>query len=309
MIRPRIALAGCTPQLNSLHWESDNRLRIGSGPDADVRLTDPSIRRRHAVIDFTERGWVVRDLGSRAGTHLNEQRLTVEPRPLELGDVLHMGRQALRVMLLEPDGQPELAIGPGRVVKLQAVMQRSWKEALQELDNPVMQRFERRNHLLARLRVGHHLIHLASLEELLQATLADVVAILDAQRGAIALADPATGELRVRAVAKAEHPSRSGSPLSQTIAQRCFSQEESLLCGDAQAADDQRGNIASLICAVLRSPRRRLGVLQLDRGPAEEPFTLEDLSLADALAGSVSTGIEGAALLESLVSPTPQHGR
>src|SRR5205823_11776307 len=43
--------------------------------------------------------------------------------------------------------------------------------------------------------------------------------------------------------------------------------------------------------------RRRLGVLHLDRGPMQRPFTKDDLHLADALAANVSAGIESAALL------------
>jgi HD-GYP domain-containing protein (c-di-GMP phosphodiesterase class II) len=56
--------------------------------------------------------------------------------------------------------------------------------------------------------------------------------------------------------------------------------------------------MASVICTLLRTPRRRLGVVHLDRGPAEEPFTPEQLYLADALAASVSVGIEAAELVE-----------
>ena len=55
--------------------------------------------------------------------------------------------------------------------------------------------------------------------------------------------------------------------------------------------------MASVLCVLLRTPRKRLGVLHLDRGPMEEPFTKDDLHLADALAAHVSAGIESAQLL------------
>jgi len=51
------------------------------------------------------------------------------------------------------------------------------------------------------------------------------------------------------------------------------------------------------MCVLLRTPRKRLGVLHLDRGPMQKPFTKEDLHLADALSASVSAGIESAELL------------
>jgi putative nucleotidyltransferase with HDIG domain len=56
------------------------------------------------------------------------------------------------------------------------------------------------------------------------------------------------------------------------------------------------GAMASVICVPLRTPRRRLGVLHLDRNFWQEPFTRDDLDLADALAASVSAGIESAQL-------------
>ncbi len=55
--------------------------------------------------------------------------------------------------------------------------------------------------------------------------------------------------------------------------------------------------MASVLCVLLRTPRKRLGVLHLDRGPLQQPFTKEDLHLADALAAHVSAGIESAQLL------------
>ena len=47
----------------------------------------------------------------------------------------------------------------------------------------------------------------------------------------------------------------------------------------------------------MRTPRKRLGVLHLDRGPLDEPFTQTDMHLADALAAHVSAGIESAQLI------------
>jgi len=58
------------------------------------------------------------------------------------------------------------------------------------------------------------------------------------------------------------------------------------------------GAMSSVLCVLLRTPRRRLGVLHLDRGPAQNAFTREDLALADALAANVSAGIESAQLFE-----------
>src|SRR5689334_4219112 len=44
------------------------RLRIGSGADADVLITDPLVSRLHCELEPTAAGVVLRDLGSTNGT-------------------------------------------------------------------------------------------------------------------------------------------------------------------------------------------------------------------------------------------------
>src|SRR5205823_11555658 len=79
---------------------------------------------------------------------------------------------------------------------------------------------------------------------------------------------------------------------------------ESILCHRVEedpelalAKSIAEGAMASVLCVLLRTPRKRLGVLHLDRGPMQKPFTKDDLNLADALAANVSAGIESAQLL------------
>jgi putative nucleotidyltransferase with HDIG domain len=88
------------------------------------------------------------------------------------------------------------------------------------------------------------------------------------------------------------------------VANRCFSRGESILCQKieedaelAMAKSIAEGTMASVLCVLLRTPRKSLGVLHLDRGPFQKPFTADDLRLADALAANVSAGIECAQLL------------
>src|SRR5262249_49558183 len=86
--------------------------------------------------------------------------------------------------------------------------------------------------------------------------------------------------------------------------QRCFSTGESILCSSVEedpelagARSIADGAMASVLCILLRTPRKKLGVLHLDRGPLQKAFTKDDLHLADAMAAHVSAGIESAQLL------------
>jgi pSer/pThr/pTyr-binding forkhead associated (FHA) protein len=64
-------------------------VNIGRGPDADLRLDDMHISRRHCEIIAGNAAFVVRDLGSRNGTYVNNVR--VEASPLGPDDVLTIG--------------------------------------------------------------------------------------------------------------------------------------------------------------------------------------------------------------------------
>jgi hypothetical protein len=73
--------------------------RIGRSPNADLRLDDPSVSRRHALI-VAESGKPLRVLDDRSlnGVFLNGK--TVEFAPLQDGDELAIGHYSLYVLKL-----------------------------------------------------------------------------------------------------------------------------------------------------------------------------------------------------------------
>jgi pSer/pThr/pTyr-binding forkhead associated (FHA) protein len=322
-IMGRIVLSGSSQRLEGLSWESDSLLRIGSQESMDIVLYDPTISRRQAEVQFAGKNWVIRDLAqnSRYPTFLNGTALGRGDYQLKPQDLVQFGNMALRVTtleenLLEPppgpkpvngqtalagNGKAEHINASGTFVRVQARAHHSWDQALQRVTHGSTPLPQKGEGLLTLLRTGHHLCHIASLDELLQSVLADAVSALGAQRGSIVLANPVTGELNLRAAMGVAGP----RCYSKTLAERVFVQGESLLCRDVRAdaeLDTARsvkvGTMASIICALLRSPRQRLGVLQLDRGIFQDAFEESDLYLADAVAASVAVGIESAQLVE-----------
>ena len=160
--------------------------------------------------------------------------------------------------------------------------------------------------LVALLRAGQHFIHMQSEDQLLDAVLNDAVSVLEAQRGAIVLAEGEGAEpkfrLRALAVGQADAPGRFH--FSKKITNRCYNGGVSLLYSTLTSDDESKltqsiadGAMASVVCALLRTPRKKLGVLHLDRSFAQDPFSEDDLLLADALAAHVSAAIESAQLL------------
>jgi putative nucleotidyltransferase with HDIG domain len=296
-------LRGINGDVDGMVWEADNILRAGRLATLEMVLDDSSVSRRHAEVHATAQGWRVRDLGSTNGTYLNGTRLGPGEWPLRAHDILRFGNVTVVVDLLRDahDGEPTQ---PADNLLVEATANRTWEDAMHGLAFDRHRSPRPGEQLLALLRAGHHLVHLESEEDLLHTILNDAVSTLDAQRGAIVLADGPNGPLRLRALASghSQIPSRPG--FSQNLAQRSFARGESILCCSVEedpelagARSIAEGTMASVLCVLLRTPRKRLGVLHLDRGPMQKPFTQDDLHLADALAANVSAGIESAQLL------------
>lgn len=303
-MKRHIRLRGVGGEVDGKIWESDSLLRTGRLANLEIVIDDSSVSRRHAEIRSTANGWRVRDLGSTNGTFLNGTRLSSGEWPLRSHDVIRCGNITLVVdMLRDPrDSDPPLNV-PDRLM-VEATEANTWEDALTGLAFDRNRSPRPGEQLLALLRAGHHLAQLEHEEDLLHTILNDAVSTLDAQRGAIVLADKPNGPLRLRALASghSQIPSRPG--FSQSLAQRCFNRGESILCCSvdedpelAGARSIAEGTMASVLVVLLRTPRKRLGVLHLDRGPLQKPFTKDELHLADALAAHASAGIECAELL------------
>jgi pSer/pThr/pTyr-binding forkhead associated (FHA) protein len=67
----------------------DQQAVVGRDPDCDIPLASRSVSRRHALVEKTPNGWVVRDLGSANGTSVDGAR--VKEAPLAKGAAVRFG--------------------------------------------------------------------------------------------------------------------------------------------------------------------------------------------------------------------------
>lgn len=303
-VKPTIRLRGISGPTKGKVWESDSLLRAGRLGTLEIVLDDTSVSRRHAEVRWADGVWVVRDLDSTNGTYLNGERLAAGEKPLRARDVVQFGKVAMLVELVEATID-----GPASdQMVIAAAAKSTFDEGLRRIafDRNSMPRAG--DQLMALLRAGHHLVHIESEDTLLDSILHDAVSVLDAQRGAIVLAEEVPGtepKLRLRALAVGGvGESRGRFHFSKRLAHHCFAKGESVLFGTIQ--DDRElmtqsisdGAMASVLCVLLRTPRRKIGVLHLDRSFLQAPFSEDDLLLADALAAHVSAGIECAQFLK-----------
>jgi len=89
-----------------------DKFLIGRAKECALRAGSEAISRRHCAIIRRESGYTVRDLGSRNGTHVNDEKIATEV-PLKEGDELRVGPLKFRVAAREPSpAPPALAAEP-----------------------------------------------------------------------------------------------------------------------------------------------------------------------------------------------------
>jgi HD-GYP domain-containing protein (c-di-GMP phosphodiesterase class II) len=307
VVKQYIRLKGISEDVKGKVWENDSILRAGRLGSLEIVLDDTSVSRRHAELRYqSPTGWMVRDLESTNGTFINAVRIGAGDKPVKSRDVIQFGKVALLVEATE--NGTAAGIEPQIIdqIVVEASTSSSWEDAIEDLVFDKNRGVRPGEQLIALLRAGHHLVHMENEKDLLDSILNDAVQCLDAQRGAIVLADGPEDKLILKALASGVGEAPAGRfAYSQKLARRCFDQAESIKCcsvnDDPELANAQSiadGQMASVLCVLLRTPRKKIGVLHLDRSFFQKPFTKEDLDLADALAAHVSAGIECSQLLE-----------
>lgn len=297
-----IRLRGISGEVKGQVWEAVSLLRAGRLASLEIVLEDNSVSRRHAEVRLGEDGWYVHDLESTNGTYVNGVRIGPGDQPLRPRDIVQFGKVAV---IVEPtDVAPEN--GPPSAQHVIASVPSSFEIGIQRIAFDRNEMPRPGEQLAALLRAGHHFVSTQNEDILLDNILNDAVSVLDAQRGAIVMAEDEGPEpqlrLRALAVGHGEPPGRFH--YSKKLTHRVFAKGESVLYSTLTDDNEMKatqsmhdGAMASVLCVLLRTPRRRIGVLHLDRSYWQPPFTEDDLYLADALATHVSAAIESAQLL------------
>jgi pSer/pThr/pTyr-binding forkhead associated (FHA) protein len=85
-------------------WEiADKPLVFGRGDQADCRVNDERMSRKHFAIAPKEKGYIVQDLNSTNGTFVNNTRVTGEA-PVKPNDRIRVGQTVLTFVVETPKG-------------------------------------------------------------------------------------------------------------------------------------------------------------------------------------------------------------
>jgi hypothetical protein len=97
-------------KLQGQRWTlTEGEFIIGRGADCDLMIPDRQVSRHHARIRKTDRGYVLEDLGSKNGTHLNGVLLE-SPQMLQDGDLIQVAL-AVKLAFIGTEATVPLTMG------------------------------------------------------------------------------------------------------------------------------------------------------------------------------------------------------
>jgi HD-GYP domain-containing protein (c-di-GMP phosphodiesterase class II) len=310
--------------LKGQEFALDGSLSIGRNPENHIQLNDPEVSRKHALIQQTPAGTILRDLGSGNGTFVGDERV-VEYR-LTPGDLIRIGGSSFEYQgptdsPIAGDSVMAPGIGedPGSGVRFEAdststIQGASTDSVYQTLFHTPEDKAggEQLRVAQERLRAIYEANQIIAsendLSKLFERVLDQVFELVPAHNGVIMLRNRATGELEVQVV-------RTGSGeeeirISSSIVNQAMGCSEAVITGDA--AGDGRFNdsgpldtifaekISSAMCTPLRFQDENLGVIYVDTRGTTDAFNQGDLELLVALSGPAAIAIKNAQYLDQL---------
>ncbi|HEX4769557.1 MAG TPA: SpoIIE family protein phosphatase [Bryobacteraceae bacterium] len=273
---------------------TDKPLSLGRAVDNDLAYPDdPALSRRHLTIDKGAEGWVIRDLGSRNGTIINDAPL-IKPHLLKTGDRICVGH-----LTIDVNGNGgELRLRAAAPSPPATTIVTTLDEVLGQTTNPGTATgpiVGSSRVVSALIRAGQELAGHRPLHDLFEVILDLALSAVEARRGVILTTEE--DGLSVRA-SRGE-----GFSLSTGVRSEVLRKKTSLIISDAQfdaALREQKSIVAqrirSIMAVPLQTADRVIGLIYVDNGSILRPFSREDLDLLTVMANVAAIRIEHARL-------------
>jgi adenylate cyclase len=292
------------------HRLKDGTSVIGRLPTCDLVVNDPSVSRRHAIVDKTIGECFVQDGGSRFGTFVNGERILPvrDPYPLKPGDTLKLGEF---VLTLEQNMlETELLSEDHKVSEGVGVI---FKPVDSPADKPVAAADAHLIKLLA--DVGRTLVSAQSLPDILNRVVDMAFEAIPAERAFLLLRESADAALEARVLRQRDGTPPVKTTLSRAVVRKVMHDRVAILASDATtdpglSVTDSilRFNIRSFMCAPLWRHDEVIGVLYVD-SPKRAQFSSSDLDTLAALTNAAAIAIEQARISSQLFEETRRRER
>jgi transcriptional regulator with GAF, ATPase, and Fis domain len=302
-------LASLSGPLRNAEFLVGTALSIGSDLTNTICLVSPNVSARHCILSLQEGRCVLTDLESHSGTFVNG--LPVKRRELKSGDHIAIGES---VFLYHAEG-----VATNRSSSVQIDTGAEEETSLRQLHPeelvylhpqslaalPQSERLSR--NLTTLLRISKSIGTLLDLDALQWQLLGMIFDVIPAERGAVLLVDPESGEIMSHvAWDRVAGPDKPVS-VSESILRRVLQEHVSLLENPLDSSSSRPPAAASvakhahsILCVPLQSGERTLGLLYLDSFDPATNFSEDDLQLLSAIAGLAAIAIENARQFEML---------
>lgn len=286
---------------------------LGRSPSNTIQIIDRKVSRFHSEIQRMDNQYILKDLGSKNGTYINDQLIT-EPYILQNNDKIRIGDT---IMYFEMEASEEegrdtttrsvrLVAEPewGQEKKTISVVSRP--ELAYKVDATTTDLLKDSTHRLEILyKVGETIRNILDVNTLLNKIMEILFNVIQPDRGCILLKDEKTGQFTPRVVKTREEEEIS---ISQHIVERCVLDKVSILVSDATT--DQRfkeaesvimERIRSAMCSPLVFKDEVFGVIYVDTRSRLISYGQEELELLTGVANQAAMAIVNARLHERLV--------
>lgn len=269
---------------------------IGRDPESHLVLTQAFISRRHAEITTEKDSFVIRDLGSRHGTYVNDQRIA--SHSLRPGDLIKFGSL----------NGPELQFGTNSYA---ARLQTSSTNLIEQLKSFESERSDiQKLHWF--LDAARELNSADAVDRVVVSLLQTAIRLSGVERGFVFLAD-AAGELQLAAGMDTNgNAIKDVATVSRTVMRQAVNGSEQFLVTDNLSVESAAlpesvaaQHLRAIICISLRRRPQRdrasearplLGILYLDSRFEPAQFTRVDHELLNTIAREAAALVENAQL-------------
>lgn len=290
---------------------TEPEISIGREINSHVRLSDPSVSRRHAVIRREDESYKIIDLDSFNGTYVNG--IPVINHSLKHGDQIAIGDVILLFVQQETEEDPVLesiALNDEDFLTQSTVRLRG-QDAFYLQPQKILEALSPTariaRDLYALLRISTTLTSIRDSKSFQERLLELILEIVPAERGAILLAAEGVAEFSSAVCWGRLSGSEEKLFVSRTAARQALVEGIGLLINDVAANASLRRaeslvdpKIRGLICVPLTFRNTSLGVIYLDTRDAESMFDEHHLQLVTAIAGIASPAIENLKRAETL---------
>jgi len=297
-------------------YEFRDECTLGRSLEANVRLQDTAVSRKHAKITRKVRGYFLQDLRSGNGTVLNGVLIRSEVQ-LKPNDRIKLGHIILQFNLDEDRGElagmPQVQIVDVSSSTTSTILKQidARQKALAPPDAATNAASLDMAHQRLRtvLSISNSLQRILNLDQLLQRIASDLFGVFpQAERALILLKDEQTNELQGRAARTRDGAALERMEVSRTIIGEVARTKTALLSADAMAdgrfmrgASVHNLKIRSMMCTPLLSEDEIVGVVYVDTTRTGQRFVEEDLELLTGIGAQAGLAVQNAMMHERLL--------